>query len=163
MIVQSKVRKILFGLLITTASIYSQDTLIQDEFIGEGIGRITSAIVMPAAIENNQPLNNAIGDNRVRDLVDQILSNDNPLMALQGAIADGHHTELINFVNQQFIERGMINQNLPMIFENQPNNLIVENHLEDNRNDINHNNLNNFIGDNAINDLGYNPLFIQPI
>ncbi len=163
MIVQSKVRQILFGLLITTTSIYSQDTLIQDEFIGEGIGRITSAIVMPAAIEANQPWNNAIGDNRVRDLVDQILSNDNPLMALQGAIADGHHAELINFVNQQFIERGMINQNLPMMFENQPNNLIVENRLEDNRNDINHNNLNNFIGDNAINDQGYNPLFIQPI
>ena len=159
MIVQSKVRQILFGLLITVTSVYSQDAFIQDEFIGEGINinRSNAAMAMPAAIDNNQPWNNAIGDNRVRDLVDQILSNDNPLMAMQDALNNGHLTEIMNFINQNFIEGGMINQPSNIAFENQTDNLITEG----NRNDINYDNLNNFRYDNPINDQGYNPLFIQ--
>lgn len=153
----------MFGLLITTASIYSQDAFIQNEFIGDGINRVNAATIMPAAIDGNQLWNNVIGDNRARDLVDQILSNDHPLMAIQDAINNGRLTEIMNFINQGFIEGGMLNQPAYMPFENQPSNLITNNLLENNRNDINHDNLSNFRGDDPVNNLGYNPLFIQPL
>lgn len=190
MIVQSKARQILFGLLVTSTSIYSQDGFMEIDGINDqaeymevdGINRMNqAAALLPETLDNNLALYNAnnnrvvinneinrnnVVDNRVVMLVEQILHDANPIGALQGAIANGHETEIMNFINQRFIENGMARQNLP-IGLNQPDNRLWEERR--NRNNINWNHLNNNAGGNLIREHqinpdvqpGYNQMFVQ--